>query len=206
MRREGRTGLALCFVIFLSILCGVRLAAQAPGATITGVDAKTGVVTAKVNSTGQVFTFTLANKALLGRVRAGQGVYVNLGKKQVSLDGKQPHGTILSLPPLGRGPAPNGSPASGNSGTSATSGNTNTSSAPPCSMPNTWPANTEDSYGKVWATATTTCFNATCGASATISGNTFPAGSSDYLTFTVPPTYASCPNHVITVAMTGIQP
>src|SRR3954469_5235259 len=72
-----------------------------PGGTITAVNAKTGVVTAKVNSAGQVFTFTLANNALLRQVQAGQGVFVNLGRKQVSLDGKTASGTILTLSPIG---------------------------------------------------------------------------------------------------------
>lgn len=82
------------------------LAAPAPAAKVTAVDAKTGVITGKVNSTGQVFTFTLANKAQLSRVHPGQGVFVNLGNKQVSLDGKSPSGTIITiLPASGDKPA-----------------------------------------------------------------------------------------------------
>jgi hypothetical protein len=37
-----------------------------------------------------------------------------------------------------------------------------------------------------------TCFTASCGASATISGNTYPVGSSDWLAFTVPASRANC--------------
>jgi len=100
----------LLVVAILGAVCCLRMAAQAPapGATITAVDAKTGVVTGKVNATGQVFEFTLANKAELTRVHPGQGIFVNLAKKQVSLDGKQPGGTIVSiLPPTeGKGVAP----------------------------------------------------------------------------------------------------
>ena len=95
----------VCSAFALFLLSVSIVNAQAPGGTITAVDAKTGVITGKVNSTGQVFTFTLANKALLNGVHPGQGVFVNLAKKQVSLDGKQPHGTILTLPPLGKAPS-----------------------------------------------------------------------------------------------------
>jgi hypothetical protein len=114
---------AICLAaIFGSLLCAGQLVAQAPGATVTSVDAKTGVVTAKVNSTGQVFEFTLANRALLSGVHAGQGVFVNLGKKQVSLDGKQPAGTITSVtaPGEGRGASitPSGNPAKSPGGSS----------------------------------------------------------------------------------------
>jgi hypothetical protein len=35
-------------------------------------------------------------------------------------------------------------------------------------------------------------FTATCGASITITGNTFPAGSSDWLEFVVPASHATC--------------
>src|SRR4051794_8802868 len=79
---------------------GMATAQGTPGGTITAVNAKTGVVTGKVNSTGQIFTFTLANKAMLSQVPPGQGVYVNLGRKQVSLDGKTAAGTIVSILPL----------------------------------------------------------------------------------------------------------
>ena len=91
-----RLPLVALAVVFILCICVAN--AQAPGATITGVNEKTGVVTAKVNSTGQVFEFVLANKAELARVRPGQGVYVNLGKRQVSLDGKSASGTIVTIP------------------------------------------------------------------------------------------------------------
>jgi len=85
---------------------GSTAASPAPGSavtpgsccTVTSVNSSTGVVTAKVNSTGQVFTFTLANNALLGQLRPGHGVFANLGRKQVSLDGNTVSGTIVASP------------------------------------------------------------------------------------------------------------
>ena len=215
MRTKGRIGrIVLCVaLIFVGALAAARVAAQQPlGATVTGVDAKTGVVTAKVNSTGQVFEFTLANKALISRLHAGQGVYVNLGNKQVSLDGKSPSGTILTLSPLGRklgvsasAPSGSGPPSgSGSSGTSANSGNANAPPVSPlCSQSGgTSTPLTQDNFSKAAAVATF-CFTASCGASTTISGNTFPAGSSDWLAFNVPAPRANCAKPVIEMSISS---
>jgi len=73
----------------------------------------------------------------------------------------------------------------------------------PCVMPNQWPANTPDTYGKGSAVATATCFVATCGATATISGNTFPANSSDWLEFNVPASLAGCTTPIIQAAISS---
>src|SRR5437868_3680731 len=107
------------FISYLFYAAQIAAAQGTPGGTITAVNTKTGVVTGKVNSTGQVFTFTLANKAMLLKLHPGEGVFVNLGRKQVSLDGKTASGSILALSPLGRPLA--GSPA-GQGGSSGSSG------------------------------------------------------------------------------------
>ena len=84
--------LRLCFLTALVFWAGqcARISVNAqtppPAATITSVDAKTGLVTARINASGQLFQFTLTSKALLNRVHPGQDVYVNLRKRQVSLD------------------------------------------------------------------------------------------------------------------------
>ncbi|HUJ30860.1 MAG TPA: hypothetical protein VLY23_06230 [Candidatus Acidoferrum sp.] len=89
---------------------GVRTAAPVDGARvakgavnpatpccdITGIDASTGVVTARVNATGQTFQFRLSNAAQVHQLRAGQGVFANLAHKQVSLDGKTIAGAITT--------------------------------------------------------------------------------------------------------------
>jgi hypothetical protein len=205
MRAKGRIGpIVFCAtLLFVGALVATRVAAQAPlAATVTGVDARTGVITARVNSTGQAFDFTLANRALISRLRAGQGVYVNLGNKQVSLDGKSPAGTIRTLFPLGRNP-----------GAPANSGNTNTNTnAPPnaptvsplCSQGGGGTSNplTADMFGKS-AGAATFCFNASCGASTTISGTTFPAGESDWLIFSVPAPRTNCAMPIIEARITS---
>lgn len=61
-----------------------------PGACcgIVGVDANTGIVTAKVNANGNVFGFKPSNPAILASLQPGQPVYVNFSSHQVSLDGQ----------------------------------------------------------------------------------------------------------------------
>ena len=205
MRIQDRRTYApvLCLATLAALLCAALLAAQgAPGATVTGVNEKTGVVTGKVNSTGQVFTFTLANKASLSKVRPGQGIFVNLGKKQVSLDGKQPQGTILTLLPLGIKPGGSGSASSGstssgssgNSGGSTTSGNSNPQPVSfSCGGTSNPPS--ADTCGKSAGSATNFGITMVCGASITMTGNSFPAGVSDWLTFTVPASRANCSDY-----------
>lgn len=187
---RARWLLSIALVATLTTISAVRLAGQAPGATVTSVDVKTGVVTGKVNSTGQVFTFTLANKALLSGARPGQGVFVNLAKK-ISLDGKQPHGTILTLLPLGAKQA-----------TSTNSANTNLPPVSPLCSRSGGASNplTADNFSKSVVSATF-CFNASCGASTTISGNVFPAGNSDWLSFEVPAPRENCAMPVIAVSI-----
>ena len=67
-----------------------RAPAVRPGACcgIVGVDANTGIVTAKVNASGNVFGFKPSNPAVLASLQPGQAVYVNFTSHQVSLDGR----------------------------------------------------------------------------------------------------------------------
>jgi hypothetical protein len=70
---------------------------QTPAASITAVNPQTGVVTAKVNATGQAFQFTLNNRSQTSQLRVGQGVYANLTARQVSLDGRSIAGTVTNV-------------------------------------------------------------------------------------------------------------
>ena len=84
--------------------------APPPAASVTSVDARTGVVTAKVNASGQQFEFTLSNAAQVKTLRIGQPVYANFTTKQVSLDGQHVAGQIISV---GAVPRPKGAGAPG---------------------------------------------------------------------------------------------
>jgi hypothetical protein len=68
-----------------------------PCCNITGVNMETGIVAAKENTTGQMFSFKVSNANLLNSLKIGQGVYANFATKQVSLNGAQPCCSIVSL-------------------------------------------------------------------------------------------------------------
>jgi len=320
-----RIPIFVCVAVgLLTLLFPAARGQDKPCCSITSIDARSGTASAKVNATGQTFTFRVTDAKLISSLKVGQGVYANFGAKQVSLDGRaaccaisamqpaqasnappqtaplpsanssgaRPGGAVTtpatSGAPAGNVAAPQGSlsfspnpvmagmpatatltlPAlapngarlvisSNNSGaiflggqgslTQATIPYTATQAsllgpktltfsiyavhvdkqtpvaisvdyggfkgstvltvqpgisgnAPPCSMSSgTTNPLTADNYGKVGAAATATCYSATCGASATISGNTFPAGTSDWLRFTVPASRLNCANPVIQV-------
>lgn len=78
----------LLFLIVVVIGIGQPLRAAIPCCSVTAVDVRTGIVTAKENSTGRMFEFRVTNAALLAKLRPGTPVYANFGAKQVSLDGK----------------------------------------------------------------------------------------------------------------------
>ena len=68
-----------------------------PCCAITSIDATSGVVTAKVNSTGKSFQFKVSDAALLNSLKAGQGVFANFKTQRVSVNGLQPCCQITSL-------------------------------------------------------------------------------------------------------------
>jgi hypothetical protein len=82
---------------------GIRAAAapvdgaRVPAATITAIDKMAGLASAKINATGQPFQFELNNPAQLNKLAVGQPIFVNLGARRVSLDGKTPAGTITPI-------------------------------------------------------------------------------------------------------------
>jgi hypothetical protein len=86
----------------LILICVAAPAAHAIKACcqITSINTRTGIVTAKVNTTGQTLQFSLMNRAQLNQLQVGQALYANFKANQVSLDGKTPAGMILTAAPL----------------------------------------------------------------------------------------------------------
>src|SRR5688572_8964829 len=72
--------------------------AQGPCCAITSIDARTGLVSAKVNASSQTFQFKVADARIAGTLRVGQAVYANFGTNQVSLDGRRPCCAIAQAP------------------------------------------------------------------------------------------------------------
>ncbi|HET7585432.1 MAG TPA: hypothetical protein VFK13_11010 [Gemmatimonadaceae bacterium] len=73
-------------------------------------NARTGIVTARVNNTGATFDFRVTNPHLLATLTPGTAVYANFGAKQVSLDGRTTCCAITREPqvssPTAQRPAP----------------------------------------------------------------------------------------------------
>lgn len=86
------------FAVVLFLLgISLPLYAAGPCCSITAVDSRTGLVTAKENATERVFQFQASNAALLKLLRPGTQVYANFTAKQVSLDGRNSCCQIVSV-------------------------------------------------------------------------------------------------------------
>lgn len=83
--------------VLLIVLVPAVRAQQKPCCSVTKIDTHTGLVSAQVAATGQTFEFRLANAALANFLHIRQAVYANFQTKQVSLDGKNVVGTIVSI-------------------------------------------------------------------------------------------------------------
>lgn len=134
-RQSKQFGLRVLLILAFAGLCSSgsgQVKSQAPSmpaqppfpcCLITSIEASTGVVTAKVNATGQAFQFKVTDATLLRSLKIGQGVYANLKTHQVSVDGKTPCCQIISV---GRG-----APQSAQSGPASTSSSHPPTAAPP---------------------------------------------------------------------------
>ena len=68
--------------------------------SVTNIDVASGIVTAKVNSSGQSFQFKVSDTALINSFQSGQTIFANFKTNQVSLDGKTIAGTIFTAGPV----------------------------------------------------------------------------------------------------------
>jgi hypothetical protein len=89
----------------LGLLSMTSLPSQAKAeacCSITAVNEQTGIVTAKVNATGQTFQFKVTDASLLDSLSVGQGIYANFKTHEVSMDGRTPAGSIVSIGQVNR--------------------------------------------------------------------------------------------------------
>ncbi len=82
-----------------------RLQPADPCCGVVAVNARTGIVTARVKATGATFEFRVTNPRLLAGLHAGSAVYANFGAKQVSLDGRTSCCAITREPQTATAPA-----------------------------------------------------------------------------------------------------
>jgi len=103
LKKISYTAALLSLIFSLAILFIPEVRAGAPCCNVTGVDYRTGLVTAQNTATGQTFQFKVSNTSLLKTLRVGQGVYADFATKQVSVDGEAPCCTIVNLSVPARG-------------------------------------------------------------------------------------------------------
>src|SRR5437870_6605766 len=88
----------ICKVFWMAaalLFAAMSLDAAEPCCSITGIDQRAGVVTARETATGRVFQFRPQNAALLNQLKVGQEIYANFARAQVSVDGASPCCTIV---------------------------------------------------------------------------------------------------------------
>jgi hypothetical protein len=73
-------------------------AASRPCCYVTAIDAHTGLVTAKENTTGRPFQFVPTPAARTGELHVGSPVYADFGSRRVSLDGRHMCCNMLPVP------------------------------------------------------------------------------------------------------------
>jgi hypothetical protein len=95
-----KTTRVFLFLVLVFAAIGLPAYAENPCCTVTGVNAKTGMVMAKETSTGRTFQFK-ATASLLKTLSAGSPIYANFSSKQVSVNGEVPCCTIMSLSAAG---------------------------------------------------------------------------------------------------------
>ena len=86
-------------IVALSLALASVVAAQAtPCCEIVSIDPRAGLISAKVNASGQTFQFKVASPLMTRTLRVGQAVYANFTTSQVSLDGRTQCCTITQPP------------------------------------------------------------------------------------------------------------
>ena len=90
---------APALALLLCLILDVPAAAAEPCCSITAIDARTGIVSARNHANGRVIRFRVADAALLRSVKVGQSVYADSGTQKVSLDGAAPCCAILNVRP-----------------------------------------------------------------------------------------------------------
>lgn len=86
-------------VVALSLAIASAAEAQAtPCCEIVSIDPRAGLISAKVNASGQTFQFKVASPLMTRTLRVGQTVYANFATNQVSVDGRTQCCTITQAP------------------------------------------------------------------------------------------------------------
>src|SRR5437660_9091560 len=87
----------------LHVLAPRTIAQEKTCCSITSIDKRNGLVSAKVDATGQAFQFRLSKGGGVGSLKIGERVYANFSTHQVSLDGKSICCSIAAPEPMSLG-------------------------------------------------------------------------------------------------------
>lgn len=90
--------ISILSVTALALSLASAASAQSACCAITAIDARTGLISAKVNSSAAPFQFRVPTPLMARTLRVGQNVYANFTTNQVSLDGRKACCTITSPP------------------------------------------------------------------------------------------------------------
>ena len=98
------SGLALIIGASIAVSVPPEVFAGTPCCSITAIDMKTGIVTAKNTTTGGTFEFRLGNAAQIGNIKIGDPVSTDFQTREVTVHSFQPVGGILIKKPMPRPP------------------------------------------------------------------------------------------------------
>ena len=109
---KGRKMQGWVKVLGMMLLIGTSVAAFAPPGvsaatpccSITAMDTKTGIVTAKDTATGETIEFRLGDAAKIKSIKIGDPVSADSGTREVTVHSFQPIGGILIKKPMPRPP------------------------------------------------------------------------------------------------------
>src|SRR4030042_38951 len=89
------SGMALILGASIAVSVPPEVGAGTPCCSITTVDRKTGIVTAKNTATGEIFKFRIGDAAQIGNIKIGDQVSTDFQTRQVTVHSFQPVEGIL---------------------------------------------------------------------------------------------------------------
>ena len=92
-------GMGLILGASIAVSVPPEVGAGTPCCSVTAVDVKTGIVTAKNTATGETFKFRLVDAGKIGNIKIGDQVSTDLQTRQVTVHSFQPvEGTLIRTP------------------------------------------------------------------------------------------------------------
>jgi hypothetical protein len=97
-------GMTLIIGASIAVSAPPEVSAATPCCSITAIDTKTGIVTAKNTATGETIEFRLGDAAQTKSIKIGDPVSADSQTREVTVHSFQPVGGILMMKPMPRPP------------------------------------------------------------------------------------------------------